>query len=515
MAKSKESGPLARLLEEMEQGGDFPALSRNIAELNRAIGNENSRANILTNIILRDISLTKKLLKLVNAAHYGSFGSQPISTISRAVVILGFDAVRDATVSLLLFEHLQGRAHVDELKSEAVNSFYRGILGRLLAASAGVRDSEEAFISALFRDLGRLMARFHFYEKSLEVSQLMAEDMLDEPTAALRVFGVDYDQLGQAIARLWHFPPTILNAMSPLDNGPVKASASDSGRLCIVANLARDLHRVVAGKRPEEQDQAIEGLYLRYREAAQITRENLAETAHKAVETLRSEAVIMGVDISKGASSLPLPSKRKAARAETAKQEDGAETEAKEARAKDGQKAPEDINESSATAILASGMQDLTSLMLGEFHLADVFKLAAELLFRTEIFDNVLVCVLDRPSQSLVGRVGLGPKAMEMRGAFRIPLSFAPDVFHAATSQAQDILISDAMADNIRTRIPNWYVKAANAHAFLLLPIVVDTRPLALIYADKLNQPMNVPSQVLGLLKALRNQTALAVRQKI
>jgi GAF domain-containing protein len=161
------------------------------------------------------------------------------------------------------------------------------------------------------------------------------------------------------------------------------------------------------------------------------------------------------------------------------------------------------------------GMQDMTAMLLGEYHLSDVFKMTAELLYRTQLFDHVLVCVLDRPSQSLVGRVGMGPNAMSMRGAFRIPLSFAPDVFHAATSKAQDILISDATADNIRSHIPTWYTRVANAHAFLLLPIVVDGKPLALLYADKVREHLSVPAQVLGLIKALRNQTALAVRQKI
>jgi len=490
----------------MDRGGDFPALSRTISEINRAVGDENSRANLMTDIILRDISLTKKLLKLVNAAHYGSFGSQPISTISRAVVILGFDAVRDAAVSLLLFEHLQDRAHVDELKGEAVDSFYRGILGRLLAASTGVRDSEEAFISALFRGLGRLMARFHFFDKTQRVAELMSEELLSEEAAALRVFGADYDQLGLAIAKHWHFPPTILHAMSPLDDISVKPASSDSGRLRVVANLARDLHRTVAGKRPEEQEQAIDTLYLRYREAAQISRESLAETARKAVETLRSEAVILNVDISKS-SALPLPLVGKGKGAQPASTL-GGQTSAPQEEA-------EESSGSDPTNILVMGMQDMTAMLLGDYHLADVFKMAAELMYRTEMFDHVLVCVLDRPSQSLVGRVGLGPNAMAMRGAFRIPLSFAPDVFHAATSKAQDILISDATADNIRTRIPEWYARAAHAHAFLLLPIVVDGRPLALLYADKMSEPLKIPTQLLGLLKALRNQTALAVRQKI
>jgi HD-like signal output (HDOD) protein len=505
MTETGLKSPIALLLEEMDRGGDFPALSRTIAEINRAVGDENSRANLLTDIILRDISLTKKLLRLVNAAHYGSFGSHPISTISRAVVILGFDAVRDAAVSLLLFEHLHGRAHIDELKGEAVDSFYRGILGRMLAASAGVRDGEEAFISALFRELGRLMARFHFYDKTLEVERLMAEEMLSEAAAAHRVFGTDYDQLGLAIAKHWHFPPTILHAMSPLEESAVKASPSDGGRLRIVANLARDLHRTVAGKRPEEQEQALDGLYQRYREAAQISRESLAETARKAVETLRGEAAILNVDISKSA-SLPLPAKVGVATAASPTDVVNSLPDTEET---------EEAAGNDPTDVLALGMQDMTALLLGEYHLADVFKMVAEVLFRTGLFDHVMVCVLDRPSQCLVGRVGLGPNAMAMRSAFRIPLSFAPDVFHAATAKAQDILISDATADNIRTRIPDWYARVAQAHAFLLLPIVVGDKPLALLYADRMGEPLRVPPQVLGLIKALRNQTTLALRQKI
>ena len=496
--------PLQRLLEEMTKGGDFPALSRTINEINRAIGDENSRANILTNIILRDISLTKKLLRLVNAAHFGSFGAQPISTISRAVVILGFNAVRDAAVSLLLFEHLHDLAHVDELKGEAVDSFYRGILGRLLAAGAGVRDGEEAFISALFRDLGRLMARFHFFDKTEAVKQLMANELVSEEAASLRVFGVDYDQLGLAIAKQWHFPPSILTAMAPLEDGNVKPANSESARLKIVANLARDLHRTVAGKRPEEQEGAVEGLFQRYREAVHVTRETLAESARKAVETLREEAMIPRMDISKS-HNLPLLPQDVLDKARAA-----AEALAQEPLAE----AVDEMN-GDPTSVLALGMQDVTALLLGKFHLADVFKMAAEVLYRTQLFDHVLACVLDRPSQALIGRVGMGPKAMALRNAFRIPLAFAPDVFHAATAKGQDILIADSNAENIRTRIPEWYRRASPAHSFLLLPVVVDSKCLALIYADRVGQPLQVPAQVMGLIKALRNQTALAVRQKI
>lgn len=509
MSETGQTSPssLDALLARMAESGDFPGLSRTIAEINRTVGDENSRADCITEVILRDISLTKKLLRLVNAAHIGSFGGQPISTISRAVVILGFDAVRDAAVSLLLFEHMANQAHVDELKGEAVDSFYRGILGRLLAASVGVRDSEEAFITALFRDLGRLMARFHCYEDTQRVAALMAEDMRNEHSAALHVFGVDYDQIGLGIARHWHFPANILHAMTPLEDGPVRAGGGDGERLRVAANLARDLHRALAGKDPEEQEQAIDTLYLRYRDAARIDRDKLSETVRKAVETLRKEAVIIGVDVSKSALLKSLSARRGGARGGEAG--DAAIEDVQEATALDA------TNDDEPTGVLAQGMQDVTSMLLGQYHLADIFKTVAETFYRTQLFDHVLVCTLDRPSQSLLGRVGLGREAAALRLAFRIPLSFAPDVFHAATSKGQDILISDAIAANIRTRIPEWYLRVADAHAFLLLPIMLDGKPLGLIYADKSAAALKIPPQALGLLKALRNQVTLALRQKL
>lgn len=493
MAKS----PLEVLLADMDKGGDFPALSRTITEINQAVGDENTRASRLTEIILRDVSLTKKLLRLVNAAHYGAFGGQPISTISRAVVILGFDAVRNVAVSLMLFEHLRNHAHVDVLRGEAVDSFYRGILGRLLAASAGVRDSEEAFIGALFRDLGRLMARFHFFKQSEQVTALMSEEMLDEQTASLRILGVSYDALGQAIAKNWHFPALLLNAMSPLDAAPLKRTgASDGDRLRVVANLASELHHGIAGKSPQEQAHAIEALYQRYHEVAQISRESLLETARKAARTLRDETAILNIDIGKSALMRQLLS------------ETGAAAIEEEVLADEG-------GVSDPTSVLAMGMQDMTAMMLGQYHLADIFKLVAELFYRGGLFDHVLVSVLDRPTQRLIGRVGMGRDAAARCGLFSIPLAFAPDVFHAAIAKGQDILIKDASAENIRNRIPEWYARTFHAHSFLLLPIVVNGKALALIYADKLEQPLHIPSHLLGLLKALRNQAALAVHHKL
>jgi GAF domain-containing protein len=366
-----------------------------------------------------------------------------------------------------------------------------------------VRDGEEAFISSLFRDLGKLMARFHFFDKTEQVNTLMAQELLDESTASRQVLGVDYDELGLAIAKHWHFPPNLLHAMAPLDAAPLKKpGANDSDRLRIVANMARDLHRSFAGKSAKEQEQSIENLFQRYHDAAQITRESLFETAHKAAHTVKSETAILNVDISKSALMKQLlegPADKEDEEADSAAMADALAADA----------------ENDPTNVLALGMQDMTQMMLGDYHLADIFKLVAELFYRTELFDHVVICVLDRASQSLIGRVGLGQNAAQMRSAFRIPLSFSPDVFHAAIANGQDIMISDASADNIRNRIPEWHHRTLHAHSFLLLPIMVKDKPLGLIYADRGMQPLQISTQLLGLLKTTRNQGALALKLKL
>lgn len=102
------TGTLEFLIRRMQHKPDFPAMSQHVAEINRmAADGGDWSANALANMVLNDYSLTTKLLRLVNSPLFGQVGRE-ISTVSRAIVVLGFKQVRLAALSLLLFEHLQG-----------------------------------------------------------------------------------------------------------------------------------------------------------------------------------------------------------------------------------------------------------------------------------------------------------------------------------------------------------------------------------------------------------------------
>jgi hypothetical protein len=82
--------------------------------VNKAAASDTEQVAHLSNSILKDFALTNKLLKLVNSAHFGQYRGS-ISTISRAVIIIGFDNIRNVAVTLMLLEHLQNKAQAAQV----------------------------------------------------------------------------------------------------------------------------------------------------------------------------------------------------------------------------------------------------------------------------------------------------------------------------------------------------------------------------------------------------------------
>ena len=99
-AESEAKTPLEAVLARLRESSGFPTLSTTLSDINRSVASESESARQLTQVILRDVSLTTKLLQLVNSATYGQYRGR-IRTVSKAVLISGFEAVRKAAMSMM------------------------------------------------------------------------------------------------------------------------------------------------------------------------------------------------------------------------------------------------------------------------------------------------------------------------------------------------------------------------------------------------------------------------------
>ena len=87
-------GSAAALLEKLHAKSDFPGTAHAIARLQYLVADDHSSAAQVAQIVLQDPALATKVLRVVNSAFYGAT-DRVISTVTRAVTVLGFEALRN------------------------------------------------------------------------------------------------------------------------------------------------------------------------------------------------------------------------------------------------------------------------------------------------------------------------------------------------------------------------------------------------------------------------------------
>ena len=517
-------GTLEFVLRRMRYKSDFPVLASTISSVNNMANSEHEPTSALADNILKDVSLTNKLLRMVNTAYFQQFGGS-VSTVSRAVSILGYQKVRNAALSLMLFDHLQNKAQAAELKDQVTASYFSGVLSSELVAGLGIRDAEEAFICAMFHRLGRLLATFYLHEESGEIARIAAARGIEEDAAAVEVIGISYADLGLGVARQWNFPESIVASMRPVAprGAPAAAGrASEGSRMHALSDLSNRLAAAVSMPPGRAREALMKRLEAQYGKAFELADGQLEKILGTAARAFTEEARALGLATGTG----PFVAGLHALAAATGDEAAGAQGQGASAAAiaetlLDTVPTEVALQDAPASAdqrqnMLTAGIADITSTLAGEYQLNDVLRIILETMFRAIGFTRVLLCTRDPQTHSLRARLGMGAgaEAIIQRG-FSVPLEASRDVFHAAISKAVDICIEDRDAEKIRAYVPDWYRNRVSARGFVLFPVVINNKAVALIYADG-DAPgmMRFANGELNLLKTLRNQAILAIRQK-
>ncbi|MBL8430672.1 MAG: HDOD domain-containing protein [Dechloromonas sp.] len=508
------------LLRRMRHKSDFPALSESVSAINKIANSETESIDKLSNTILKDFALTNKLLRLVNSAYFRQAGGGSISTVSRAVIVLGFEAVRNIAITVLLFDHLQNNANANQLKEDFLRANMAGVLAKDLGATAHMRDLEQSFICSLFHSLGRLLAQYYFPEDAEEIRRVIAQKNCTEEIASKQVLGISFEEIGISIAKLWGFPPLIVTSMRHLPAGAVKKAANQEDRLRMLSGLSNELCDVIARATPEARDRELKKTMARFADAVALEQRDVMQTVQRAVEEVADFARIIHLNLQQTTFGKQMRQFAQAGEDETGSSRDASGgdisdgTVIGESDPLGGVASAPGAQEVDAQSVLTAGIQDISNTLIDGFQLNDILRIILETMYRAMGFKRVVLCIRDAKAGVMQGRFGFGPDSNEVAKAFRFPLSFTPDIFHAATSKGVDLLISDINDPKIAGRIPDWYRKAVPANSFVLFPLNIKGNPVALIYADR-DEPggISIPEKELQLLRTLRNQAILAIKQ--
>ena len=156
-----------------------------------------------------DPALSSSILKTANSAFYGQ--SQTISTISRALLVLGLSAVKTLALGFSLVANLKraGDRSLDHVGYWR-RSLYTATAARTLSQHLRTARREEAFLGGLLQDLGMVAMSQALGDEYARLVQQAGADHASLHVLEQQAFGMDHAEVGAALAETWQLPPMLV-----------------------------------------------------------------------------------------------------------------------------------------------------------------------------------------------------------------------------------------------------------------------------------------------------------------
>jgi signal transduction histidine kinase/HD-like signal output (HDOD) protein len=290
----------------LQQLESLPTLSPIAVRLLQLTTAEDVDAREVIDLVASDPALAAKVLKLCRCHARGR--ASVVTSVDRAVLLLGFDAVRGAVLSVQVFElfdglpsaggEVRGRTAVFDRRMFWLHSLAVAVGCELIVESTPLRgriDRSEAYVGGLLHDLGQLALHLVMPASFDRVSELAESQGVALDQACRRLIGIDSHSAGKRLAEHWHLPNSLGDVLwlhgQPYNSLPDLPHRDVIELVSLADALVRRQHIAPAGHGPRGEDLGVMCGHLGI-DAAVL--EQLVPRLHEEVQA-RAEA--LGLDV--------------------------------------------------------------------------------------------------------------------------------------------------------------------------------------------------------------------------
>ena len=446
----KADATLALLWERIRRRGDMPGFTRAINAILATMRGEDERDFSMTQTVLSDPVLTQKVLRLANSGMYSAFG-QRITTVSKAVLVLGTEAIGHLALGLKLIEEL-GKTSPDSLQAhvEMEKAVLAGMVAQQVALESKSRDPEEAVVCSILHSLGRMMVTFYLPERWAALPDAGALDDAAQEAAAREVFGLSLEQIGRATAEHWGLPRNLVAGMRRVVPGERSADFGHEDWLAALGTLSsRCADSLWHGD--EAAAAQIQELAAGFAPMLGIASDGIVD----AIEKAKAEAA---ADLS--LAPLANPPEKKARTA--------AVTRIREA----------------GNRILMSGVAEMRDAAAGATP-GQMVSMAIEAAYHGLSFTRAFGFLRNRREGCYNAKIGLGDNARTLLPKLSFGDAYEPNVFFAALGSDRVIFIENARDPKFASKLPAWWKGTlSEGRCFVIIPLCTNGEPVGFIYGD-------------------------------
>ncbi|HLK63681.1 MAG TPA: HDOD domain-containing protein [Bryobacteraceae bacterium] len=464
---------------------DFPAFSQHVQKILAAVEDNDSTVGELTALIMRDYSLSLKLLRTANI--YNLSGRQILS-VSHAVIMIGTEGVRNLASSLLIFEHFFKKpAGLRELMTLSMLSanHVREIAARVPVLRLR---PEEAFLCGMVRNLGEILVGYYLPGPYTRILKRMAERKQSAPDAAMEVLQFTFEDIGEAVIRYWRMPEVVA-ACQQAQSPPGALRDSPESLMYAAVNFGHHLTNAVYRMDPKEGAEHLKACLREHSAWLPMERKDVEQILKSGLADTQESFSAMGVQLDE----LRLMSQSRAAVAALSETKTGEpvvqvpatrDSDLLERLAKEVSAAVDGSSEIELNAVIAK--------LLDAFH-------------RGAGFDRVIFAFLSEDGTAMEGRLGVGTDVDALISKFKFRMSLSGGPVPVALLSRRNVAADagEGEAGQIGKLFGGSYL--------CLYPLVVARQVIGCIYGDCPSPKTDLSSRELSTLEELRDSLATAM----
>lgn len=206
-----------RILARMMEVQDLPTLPMVMTKILEMADDDSSSVRDMADLVQNDHAIATRVLRLSNSAFYGL--RNPVDSIDRAVVVLGFDAIRQLALATSVFGAFSEREQFAiDPEDFWLHSLGTAKAAQLLCAECpGIDSAAGCFTAGLIHDIGKYLLALVLKEEYKKLVMRAEREECNLAILELAELETSSADVGRWMAEKWRFPPMIVDVIGNIN----------------------------------------------------------------------------------------------------------------------------------------------------------------------------------------------------------------------------------------------------------------------------------------------------------